>query len=225
MRAREILATLERLGRPQIAAIYKRHGSGDNTYGVLTSEIGKLRKKIKIDHGLARELWRSGNAEARILALQVADPTKLTPSEADEMVRDDHAHFVGCYLSGLVARSPIARDRMEAWRRSPEEFVREAGYGVLGFLLKDAPESIDEAEGERMIEKIEKDIHRSPDAARHAMNGALIAIGIYKPSLREKAIAAARRIGKVEVDHGETNCKTPDAVSSIIKGCKRKRCP
>ncbi len=40
-----------------------------------------------------------------------------------------------------------------------------------------------------------------------------------------KAIEAAKRIGKVEVDHGETNCKTPDAAPYIEKAAKRKRCP
>jgi predicted Ser/Thr protein kinase len=41
----------------------------------------------------------------------------------------------------------------------------------------------------------------------------------------EKAIEAAKRIGKVGVDHGETNCKTPNAVSYIEKTSNRKRCP
>ena len=53
------------------------------------------------------------------------------------------------------------------------------------------------------------------------MNGALIALGAYKASLRKDVIAAAKRIGKVEVDHGETACKTPDAVEYIAKVVKR----
>lgn len=57
------------------------------------------------------------------------------------------------------------------------------------------------------------------------MNGALISIGVFKPSFRDKAIDAAKRIGKVEIDHGETTCKTPDAVLYIEKASKHKRCP
>jgi hypothetical protein len=57
------------------------------------------------------------------------------------------------------------------------------------------------------------------------MNGALISIGVFKPALRARAIETARSIGKVEVDHGETNGKTPDAVPYIEKASKRKRCP
>src|SRR6476659_5502944 len=108
MTAQEILATLKQLGKPQTAAIYQRHGAGDNVCGVLTSDIAKVQKKIKIDHAMAMELWKTRNAEARILALQIADPQKLTPAEADRLVEDGPLPFVGSYLSGLVARSPIA---------------------------------------------------------------------------------------------------------------------
>ena len=225
MDAQEILTTLKKLGKPQTAAIYKRHGSGDSVFGVLTSEIAKLQKKIKVDHSLAMELWKTKNAEARVLALQVADPEKLTRTTADSLIKDGPIRFVGCYLSGLVARSPIADQTMHAWMTSPDEFHREMGYGILGCRLKDDPDSVSDAEAEQALATIEREIHRSPNWARYAMNGALISIGVYKPALRKKAIEAARRIGKVDVDHGETNCKTPEAVAYIEKASKRKLGP
>jgi hypothetical protein len=49
------------------------------------------------------------------------------------------------------------------------------------------------------------------------MNGALIAIGVRNDQLEKLAITAAKRIGTVEVDHGDTDCKTPDAVAYIAK--------
>jgi hypothetical protein len=55
------------------------------------------------------------------------------------------------------------------------------------------------------------------------MNGALIAIGLRNPRLEKKAVAAAKRIGKVEVDHGETSCETPDAAAYIAKAKARRR--
>lgn len=225
MNAKEILATLKKLGKPQTAAIYKRHRSGDNVFGVLTSEIAKLQKKIKTDHALAMELWDTGNAEARVLALQITDANKLTRSVADRLVKEGPVRFIGCYLSGLVARSPIAEETMRAWMKSPDEYFREMGYGILGTRLKDNPDAITDSEAEAVLATIEKEIHRSPNWARYAMNNALIAIGVFKPNLRKQAVAAATRIGKVEVDHGETNCKTPDACAYIDKASKRKRCP
>jgi 3-methyladenine DNA glycosylase AlkD len=225
MTAQEILTTLKKLGKPQTAAIYKRYLSGDNVCGVLTSEIAKLQKKIKVDHSLALELWETGNAEARILALQVADPEKLTRADADRLIKDGPVRFLGWYLSGLLARSPIADETMRAWMKSPDESTREMGYGILAFRLKDDAESVTNADAEKILARIENEIHRSPNWARYAMNGALMSIGIFKPALRKMAIAAANRIGKVDVDHGETNCKTPDAVSYIEKAAKRKRRP
>jgi 3-methyladenine DNA glycosylase AlkD len=223
MNTQDILVTLERRGKPQTAAIYKRHGSGDHVFGVLTSEIAKLQKQIKVDHALALELWKTGNAEARVLALQVADSSKLTRTDADRLLKDGPVRFIGCYLAGLLARSPIAEPTMRAWMKSPSEFTREMGFAILGARLKDDPDSVSDADAEKVLATIEQEIHRSPNWARYAMNGALISIGVFKPTLRKKAIEAARRIGKVDVDHGDTSCKTPDAGPYIEKAAKRKR--
>jgi hypothetical protein len=74
-----------------------------------------------------------------------------------------------------------------------------------------------DAECRKILETIESEIHQSPNRARYAMNTALISIGAYRPSLMNEAIAAAKRIGKVEVDHGDTSCRTPDAIEYIKK--------
>src|SRR6476646_8125265 len=120
MNAVEILAALKKSGKRQTAAIYKRHGSGENVFGTLTSEIAKLQKKIKVDHTLAMELWKTGNAEARILALQVSDPQRLTRADADRIIRDGQTHFLGCYLAGLLGRSPNASETMRSWMASSD---------------------------------------------------------------------------------------------------------
>jgi 3-methyladenine DNA glycosylase AlkD len=223
--ASELLSTLQHLGRPQIAAIYKRHGSGENVFGVLTSEIAKLGKKLKVNQPLALELWKTENAEARILALLVADPAKVTRALAQKWLQDGPSHFLGCYLCGLFARSPITPESVDAWMQSPKDSIREIGYGTFAVRMKLNPTSIQDAEAERVLAKIEEEIHDSLNWARYAMNSALISIGVHKPALRNNAIATARRIGKVHVDHGETGCKTPDALRSIDKASKRKPCP
>ena len=225
MNAVEILASLKKFGKPQTAAIYKRHGSGDSVFGALTSEIAKLQKKIKVDHALGMELWRTGNAEARILALQVFDPQRVTRADAARLLRDGQTHFLGCYLTVLLGRSPIARETMRSWMASSDESTREMGYGILSAILKDEPDSLSDADAGKILKTIESEIHASPNWARYAMNGALISIGVFKPSCRNKAIDAAKRIGKVKVDHGETSCKTPDAVPCIEKASKHKRGP
>jgi len=212
MTAKDVLASLRALGKPSTAAIYKRHGAGDNVFGTLTSEIDKLRKKIKTDHALALELWASGNEEARVLACQIADPAK-----ADVKAWAACSRFVSGYLAALAAKRKDVDALLEAWAASKDERSRAMGYTTLAARLKNG----DALDAGPWIARIEKDIHASPNLARHAMNNALIAIGVFLPSLRAKAVAAAKRIGKVEVDHGETACETPDAVAYIARAAKR----
>ena len=73
------------------------------------------------------------------------------------------------------------------------------------------------------LRTIERDIQGSKNRVRDAMNSALIAIGTRSAALEKKAIAAARKIGTVLVDHGETCCKTPDAEAYILKTRQRAR--
>jgi 3-methyladenine DNA glycosylase AlkD len=217
MTANEVLTSLKKLGKRQTAAIYKRHGAGEDVFGVLTSELAKLRKRIAVDHVLAAQLWKTGNAEARILALQISDPHQLTREQADAFLKEGRSRFFCPYLSALVARSSIADKTMRAWMKSRDEITRETGYDVLTVRLKEDPGSVSDADGERILATIEEQIHTSPNFARYAMNSALMAIGVYKPALRKKALATAKRIGKVDVDHGATSCKTPDAATYIQK--------
>jgi hypothetical protein len=67
------------------------------------------------------------------------------------------------------------------------------------------------------VPEIEKVIHTAPNALREPLNMALIQIGCRNAALRKLATTAAKRIGKVDVDHGATACKTPDAATTIDK--------
>jgi len=61
------------------------------------------------------------------------------------------------------------------------------------------------------------EIHDQSNEVKAAMNGFVIAAGSYLPDITKKAKAAAKKIGKVTVDQGQTACKTPDALAYIEK--------
>jgi hypothetical protein len=86
-----------------------------------------------------------------------------------------------------------------------------------------APNELDDAFLLAHLATIEKSISKAKNRVRHAMNGALIAIGLRNDALQKQAITAAGRIGKVVVDHGDTGCKTPEAIPYIQKAAQRKR--
>jgi len=218
----EIMADLKKLGTAQNVKIYKRHGAGDNLFGVSFANLNKLQKKIKIDHQLAVQLWESGNSDARTLATMIVDPKQITSAQADNWIENLSHYMLIDLLAGLIARTSFAKEKMEEWMKSPQEFVRQCGYSILGELFKNGA-NISEADCRRYLKTIGKEIHSSPNRARHSMNGAVISIGVFKPALTKEAFATAKKIGKVEVDHGETGCKTPDAIDYIQKTLKRLR--
>lgn len=65
------------------------------------------------------------------------------------------------------------------------------------------------------LAEVMAELHDRPHRVRHEMNGALIVIALRDGNLRRQAIATARRIGALHVDHGETGCTTPDAIGYI----------
>jgi len=216
----EVMAELKKLGTAQNVKIYKRHGGGDNLFGVSFANLNKLQKKIKVDHQLALQLWESGNTDARTLATMIADPKQMNSSQADKWIEKLSHYMLIDLLAGLIAKAPFAKEKMEEWMKSPKENYRQCGYSILGGLLKNGA-GISETDCQRYLKTIEKEIHSSPNRARHSMNSAVIGIGIYNPSLTQEALTTAKKIGKVEVDHGETGCTTPDAIDYIQKTLKR----
>lgn len=50
----------------------------------------------------------------------------------------------------------------------------------------------------------------------------MVSVGGRNERLRKLAIAAAKRAGPVEIDHGDTSCKTVDVVEYIGKMWARK---
>jgi len=222
MELKRVLAALKAAGTAQNRKIYRRHGVSDPLYGVSYATQGKLAKQNRQDTELAIGLWDSGNHDARILAAMIADPRRIRSSRLDEWVRDLNNYVLTDAFSDLVGQSPFAKAKMRKWTRSVREFVGAAGWNVLARLARQDPELTDKELADYLA-TIETEIHGRKNRARHSMNTALIAIGIRNPKLERKALAAARRIGKVEVDHGETSCKTPDPSAYIKKTVARNK--
>jgi hypothetical protein len=217
MNLRETLAALEAVGSEQKRAIYARHGIRPPVFGVSYAEVEKLRKRIGRDQELALGLWGSGIHDARILATMVADPAKATAAELETWIADCSNYVLTDAVSKLVSETGHARALFPRWISSKEEWRSAAGWNVLGGLISADPSGWSEAELEEWIGRIERDLSGAANRTRYSMVGVLIAIGCVSDRLEKAAIAAARRIGPVEVDHGETGCRTPDAVTYIPK--------
>ncbi|MCZ6726772.1 MAG: DNA alkylation repair protein [Acidobacteria bacterium] len=212
----EVGRELKRLGTAQNRKVYGRHGVREPMYGASFADLRALKKKIKIDQPLAEKLWASGNHDSRVLATMIADPDAIRAIELEGWLGELDNYVIADAFSGLVWRTPYARSKAEKWLKSRKEFIGQVGYNLLAHLAMN-DEELSDRYFEDQLKRIEAGIHGSANRIRHAMNQALIAIGVRNRVLERRAVAVARRIGKVEVDHGDTSCKTPDAVAYIKK--------
>ncbi len=219
--AKEVLAELEAMGTAQNRKVYARHGVTGAQFGVSYGNLGKLKKRIKTDHALAQGLWASGNHDARILATMIADPSAMRSSDLDAWAKDLDSYVITDAFAKVVAGTGFVRRKFEQWGRSRSEWIEQAGWLLLCTLARSDDELSDAYFAEQLA-TIEREIHGRKSRVRYAMNSAVIQIGARNQQLKKLAVAAAKKIGVVEVDHGETGCKTPEAVGYIEKMWARK---
>jgi len=212
----QAMAALEKAGSEQTRKTYRRHGARDPMFGVSFATLKVLVKQIGVDHELALALWDTGNHDARTLAVKIADPAKVRPAELDRWARVQRSWMCGGYVAMLAAESAHGPAKAREWLASKDDELRLAGWMLAG-QLANADAGKDDKWYLELVARIEKTIHAAPNAERYAMNGALISMGGRSAALRKAATAAAKKIGVVEVDHGDTSCKTPDAGPYIEK--------
>ena len=223
---KEVLNELEALGTAQNRKVYSRHGVSGPQFGVSFAHLRKMGKKLHGDHSLAQALWTSGNHDARLLALAVADPKSTTKTEIQAWANGMDNYVLTDEMAKFAASTEWGDECAEEWTAlggggGSSEWVTATGWNLVAHQALGEEAYPDDYFAER-LSFIEDHIFQSANRVRHCMNGALIAIGCRNPELRTQALEAAKRIGKVEVDHGETSCKTPDALSYINKVWKRK---
>jgi len=218
----DMLKTLEGYGSEQTRKIYRRHGVGENQFGVSYANLKTLKKKVKTDHEAAQQLWATGNHDARVFAAMIADPEKADAALLDAWAADLDNYVITDAFSGFAGKTALAREKAAQWAVSDGEWTGQGGWNILAYQALNEGD-LPDAYFEPYLTIVARDIHGRANRVRYAMNNALIAIGSRNDTLAEKAVAVAEEVGAVDVDHGETNCKTPDAAAYIRKARARRR--
>jgi len=212
----ETMAALEKAGSEQTRKTYMRHGGVGPMFGVSFATLKTLVKRIRVDHELALALWETGNFDARTLAIKIADPALMSPADLDRWAGVPMSRVCGGYVAYLTAEGPHARKRCDAWLASRDEEKRCTGWTLVGTLAMRDEDIPDGWFAERLAD-IETSIQASPNERRKAMLTALIQIGCRSAALRKSVTAASKRIGRVDIDHGDTACKTPELLPTLEK--------
>lgn len=215
----EVMAELESLGNEQTKKTLLRHGAVEPFFGVKIGDLKGLRKELKNDHDIALALYGTGNSDAMYLAGLIADSEKVTEEELDRWVNEaTWALISGTTVAALAAESRHGLALGRKWIESEKELIAAAGWQTLSHYLSIADnDGVDTNEIETLLKRVSLEIHTEPNEVKAAMNGFLISAGSYLPEVTGLAKKLARKIGVVEVNQGDTACKTPDALAYIEK--------
>jgi 3-methyladenine DNA glycosylase AlkD len=191
------LAALEKAGSKKHADGMQRFGIGAvKTFGVPMGEVQKLGKRIGKDHELAKALWASGVYDARMLASYVAEAEKVTREEMEAWVAAfDNWAVCDTVAFALWDRVPFAWEKIDAWAKRDEEFVKRAAFALMASIALHDKGDIDKqcVKGIALCETAADD---KRNFVKKGVSWALRTIGSRSVALREKAIASGTKLAK-----------------------------
>lgn len=220
-----IMKELQHLGCEQIKKIYINHGAREPLYGVRTRDLQFFVKKVKIDYELSIKLYETGNYDAMYLAGLIADSQKMSKEDFYNWIEKAYCHGLSDYtVAPVLAKSNFAQEIADEWINSQNELYQSAGWTCYCQLLKSKNQNnISKEKLIYYLHKIQLNIHQSANRARYSMNNFVIAVGIFYTPLQTMALEVANNIGKINVDMGETNCKTPLATKYIQSAISKNK--
>ena len=215
----EVMAELEAKGSETTKRTLVKHGAKEPFWGTKIGDMKPMVKKIKKNHALALELYETGISDAMYFAALICDPKAMTKAQLNKWVKAATWHMLSSYaVAWPAAESPHARELALEWIESKKEQIANAGWCTYSGLVALKPDDqLDLKEIAGLMKRIEKEIHGTMNRVKYSMNGFLIAVGSYIPSLTAAAKAISKAIGPVVVDMGDTSCEVPDAVAYIDK--------
>jgi len=213
----EVMKELKAMADEQTKKTWARHGAKQPFFGVKIGNLKLIEKKVKKDHALARELYATGNSDAMYLAGLIADENAVTKEELEEWLEKAPWHMVSEFtVPWLAAESKYGLELALKWIDSDKESIASAGWNTLSSLCTIKPDSeLDKKLLAKLLKRVEKHIQKAQNRVKYTMNGFVMAAGQCVEGMIDAAIATAEKMGKVEVDMGDTSCKVHDAAAYL----------
>lgn len=225
MTVSEVLALLDSQRDERGISHWEKLGPGTaglKSYGIGLTRLRKLAKQIGRNRELSHSLWKTNVYEAKVIALLIDDPSKITPDQAGKQVGELAggmlAHvFASC--DATLAKTSFVVELADQWVRSDDPVRRDCGYGLLyeasKFSGKKAPT---EEFFLAHVQRIAETIGTEPENVRLAMGSALMGIGKRSAVLNKAALKIARAVGPIEFTSASGKCEPFDVAKHLC--CK-----
>lgn len=218
MTAQEVIKQLKALGNEKVRAHNTRYGAGKNQFGVLHGDIRKLARKIKINHELGLELWKTGNVDAQLLAVLILQPKSLSARDLEKLVKSAAFAHVADWLHSYVVKVHPEKEMLrQKWMTTNHPMAARFGWGLTaGRVVKD-PDGLDLP---ALLDRIESEMAKADPLVQWTMNTTLAEIGIHHPKHRKRALAIGEKIGLYKdwpVSKGCTPPYAPIWINAMVK--------
>jgi 3-methyladenine DNA glycosylase AlkD len=200
--------------------------SSMRSHGIGLTKLRKLAKSIGRDHALSQQLWTSDVYEARVIALLIDEPKRITREQAEAQVEQleggqlEHV-FSSCDAS--LGRVPFVAELAEDWIREGDAVRRRCGYGLVYELSKSKKKSAPSEDWfAGWVERIDQTRHDEDMDGKMSMATALMGIGKRTARLNTAALAVARAMGPLDWDT-TGSCDPFDVVKHLDNERLRKK--
>ncbi|HVU25535.1 MAG TPA: DNA alkylation repair protein [Opitutus sp.] len=197
--AAELIAQLRSLRNERNIEGMRRFGitpTGEHL-GISVTDLRAIGRPHRRDHALALALWTSGIFEARVLATIVDDAREVTRGQMERWVRDCDNWAVTDAMAFLFDRTEFAEAKAHAWSRRRREFEKRAAFSIMAGMAahrKELPDAVFLG----FLPVIARAATDERNFVKKAVNWALRGIGKRNPRLRRAAMAAARKIQRID---------------------------
>ncbi|MFE6083322.1 DNA alkylation repair protein [Streptomyces virginiae] len=214
----EVMAELAALEDPRMREVNERHG---DDHGVNLTKLRAIAKRLKTQQDLARDLWKTEDTAARLLALLICRPKSFERDELDTMLREARTPKVHDWLVNyVVKKSPHVEELRRAWFADPDPVIASAGWALTTERVAKKPDGLDLP---GLLDAIEADMKDAPERLQWAMNHCLAQIGIEHPEYRARAIDIGERLEVLKDYPTPPNCTSPFAPAWIAEMVRRQQ--
>ena len=196
---KDVLDKLQSKAKPeQLKGMAKYGISIEQRLGVSVPDMRRLAKELGRDHKLALSIWKTGIAEARILAGMVGDPDRLTEEQMEEWVKDiDSWDVCDQVCMNLFEKNQLAWKKTIDWSDREEEFVKRTAFSLIACLAWHDKKASDE-KFIGLLPVITRAATDERNFVKKAVNWALRNIGKRNLHLNQAAISTAREIQRLD---------------------------
>jgi len=199
MKSIDIVEKIKSLENPENIKGMARFGIRPKAevYGVPMPKLRQMAKEIKKDHKLAKELFKSGVHEAKVLATIIARKEELTEKEIEEWIKTfDSWDIVDQCCQNLFWQSEICRKKISEWAEKEDEFIRRTAFSLIAILAAKDKEMKD-AEFLNFFPLIKRYSIDERNFVKKSVNWALRQIGKCNRKLNKEAVKLAKEIREI----------------------------